>query len=45
MGKLRNGSNKDGTEFGKGFGPGDIVTIKLDTKEGKLFFAVNDEKL
>lgn len=43
-GKIRNGSNKDGSEFGKGYGPGDIVSVKLDTIEGKLYFAVNAEE-
>jgi hypothetical protein len=28
-GKLRNGSNKDGADFKKGYGPGDIVKVKF----------------
>lgn len=28
-GKLRNGSNKDGTDFKKGYGPGDIIKVKF----------------
>lgn len=44
LGKIRNGSNKDGAQFGKGYGPGDTVTVKFDTKEGKLSFTVNDGK-
>ncbi len=31
-GKLRNGSNKDGTDFKKGYGPGDIVRVKFDPR-------------
>lgn len=29
MGKLRNGSNKEGADFKKGYGPGDIVKVKF----------------
>lgn len=42
IGKVRNGSNKDGIDFGKGYGPGDVVTVKFDTKKGELSFAVNE---
>jgi len=28
-GKLRNGSNKDGSDFKKGYGPGDTVKVKF----------------
>ena len=28
-GKLRNGSNKDGLDLKKGYGPGDIVKVKF----------------
>jgi hypothetical protein len=28
-GKLRNGSNKDGIDFNKGYGPGDVVKVKF----------------
>lgn len=44
-GKLRNGSNKDGLDFKKGYGPGDIVKVKFDSKQGKLYFGVNDTPL
>lgn len=44
-GKLRNGSNKDGTDFKKGYGPGDIVKVKFEPKEGRLSFGVNDDPL
>jgi len=41
-GKLRNGSNKDGADFKKGYGPGDTVKVKFEPKEGKLWFGLND---
>lgn len=41
-GKLRNGSNKDGSDFKRGYGPGDVVKVKFEPKEGRLSFAVND---
>ena len=41
-GKLRNGSNKDGDDFKKGYGPGDVVKVKFEPREGKLWFGVND---
>lgn len=44
-GKLRNGSNKDGADFKKGYGPGDVVKVRFEPKEGRLSFAVNDEPL
>lgn len=31
-GKLRNGSNKDGSDFKKGYGPGDTVKVKFEPK-------------
>lgn len=44
-GKIRNGSNKDGTDLKKGYGPGDIVKVKFEPKLGRLSFGVNDEPL
>jgi hypothetical protein len=44
-GKLRNGSNKDGQDFKKGYGPGDVVKVRFNPSEGKLYFGVNDEPL
>ena len=44
-GKLRNGSNKDGIDFKKGYGPGDVVKVRFNPKEGKLYFGVNDDPL
>jgi hypothetical protein len=40
-GKLRNGSNTTGTEFGYGYGPGDVVKVEFNTKEGSLKFCKN----
>ena len=42
VGKLRNGSNKDGAEFNKGYGPGDVVKVRFNPKEGTLYFGLND---
>ena len=42
-GKLRNGSNSSGIDFGKGYGPGDIIKVGFNSKEGKLYFAKNDD--
>lgn len=44
-GKLRNGSNKDGIDFKKGYGPGDVVKVRFNPNEGKLYFAVNEEDM
>jgi len=44
-GKLRNGSNKDGENFSRGYGPGDIVKVRFNPKEGTLNFGLNDEPL
>lgn len=44
-GKLRNGSNKDGIDFKKGYGPGDTIKIKFDGKAGTLSFGINQENL
>jgi hypothetical protein len=44
-GKIRNGSNKDGTDLKKGYGPGDVVKVKFEPKLGRLSFGVNDEPL
>ena len=41
-GKLRNGSNKDGADFNKGYGPGDVVKVRFNPKEGTLHFGLND---
>lgn len=29
-GNLRNGSNKEGADFNKGYGPGDVVKVKFE---------------
>jgi len=44
-GKLRNGSNKDGQDFLKGYGPGDIIKVRFDPKVGQLEFGINDEPM
>lgn len=44
-GKLRQGSNTTGTDFGTGFGPGDVVKVEFNSKEGTLRFAKNDDPL
>ena len=42
-GKLRNGSNSTGIDFDNGYGPGDIVKVCFNSKEGNLYFGKNDE--
>lgn len=46
-GKLRNGSNSTGTDFrkGEGYGPGDVIGVEFNTREGKLSFSVNGSPL
>ena len=31
-GKLRNGSNSTGTDFGEGYGPGDVIKVEFNSK-------------
>ena len=44
-GKLRNGSNVTGTDFGTCFGPGDTIKVEFNPKEETLKFAKNDDPL
>lgn len=44
-GKLRNGSNSEGADFKRGYGPGDTVKVRFEPREGRLSFALNDEPL
>lgn len=44
-GKLRNGSNSTGDDFGKGYGAGDTIKVCFNSKEGKLYFGRNDDEL